>query len=66
MIKTTTKTMYICDKCKKELLTPFIIKGRVEKQRFHYFEFHLCNSCLGEVVSGLSVNLTISGNDAEK
>ena len=68
MIKTTTKTTYICDKCKKELMTPFIVKGSVEKQSlsFYKFEFHFCNNCFCETTSALSMELSISGNDAGK
>lgn len=64
MIKTITKTTYICDRCKKELLTPFIVKGSVEKrsQNCYKFEFHLCNNCFCETTSALSMNLALSGD----
>lgn len=67
MIKTITKTIYICDRCKKELITPFIVKGSVEKQpqRGYKFEFHLCHNCFCETTSALSMDLSISGNPAE-
>ena len=64
MQKTVTKTTYICDGCKKELLTPFAIKGSVQKQHTVEFEFHFCDSCFGKVASAIVTNLTISGNSA--
>ena len=68
MIKTITKTTYICDRCKKEISAPHIVKGSVEKQtqNSYKFEFHFCHSCLGEITAALSTNLTISGNPAGK
>lgn len=63
MLKTVTKTVYTCDKCGKELLTPFIVRGCVKKQRSYEFEFHFCNECFSEMTSAFSANLTIGNRE---